>query len=95
MVLLLRHPSCFYSYNPLDQRIKAVQYNSNRQLVKTTWYAGSYEKTIEGTVTKHYYYISSPDGPVALAIQTGTGTPVIYYICKDHPGSITGIMNYD
>jgi len=26
-------------------------------------------------------------------IQTGTGTPVIYYICKDHLGSITGIMN--
>jgi hypothetical protein len=39
------------------------------------------------------YYINSPDGPVALAIQTGYGTPVIYYICKDHLGSITGIMN--
>jgi len=26
-------------------------------------------------------------------IQTGTNSPVIYYLCKDHLGSITGIMN--
>jgi len=44
-------------------------------------------------VTKHYYYIVAPDGPVALAIGEGAGTPVIYYLCKDHLGSITGIMN--
>ena len=29
----------------------------------------------------------------ALAIQRGTNVPVIYYLCKDHLGSITGIMN--
>jgi len=78
-----------------DERIKAVLYNSLGQVVKTTWYAGTYEKVIEGSVTKHYYYINSPDGPVALAIGEGAGTPVIYYLCKDHLGSITGIMEND
>jgi RHS repeat-associated protein len=64
-------------------------------LVRTTWYAGLYEKTLENSITKHYYYINGPDGPIALAIQTGGGTPVIYYFCKDHLGSITGIMESD
>ena len=26
-------------------------------------------------------------------IQTGSGTPEFYYLCKDHLGSITGVMN--
>jgi len=85
--------SLVYTYTLLDERIKAVLYNSSHQVVKTTWYAGPYEKVVQGSVTKHYYYINSPDGLIALAIQTGSGTPVIYYICKDHLGSITAIMN--
>ncbi|MFH0842169.1 MAG: SpvB/TcaC N-terminal domain-containing protein [Bacteroidota bacterium] len=81
-----------YTYNVLDNRIKATLYGTGG-LVKITWYAGLYEKTVENSVTKHYYYINSPDGPVALAIQTGGGTPEFYYLCKDHLGSITGVMN--
>jgi len=87
--------SLVYTYTPLDQRIKAILYNSTGQVVKTTWYAGLYERVTTNSSTRHYYYINSPDGPVALAIQTGTETPVIYYICKDHLGSITGIMEAD
>ncbi len=52
-----------------------------------------YERIDSGSTIKHYYYINSPEGPVALAIQVGSGVPVIYYLCKDHLGSITGIMN--
>ncbi|MDW5298920.1 MAG: SpvB/TcaC N-terminal domain-containing protein [Sedimentibacter sp.] len=83
-----------YTYSVLDNRIKATLYGT-WGLVRTTWYAGLYEKTLENSITKHYYYINGPDGPIALAIQTGGGTPVIYYFCKDHLGSITGIMESD
>lgn len=76
--------SLVYTYKPLDQRIKAVSYNESGQMVKTTWYAGLYEKVVEDTLVRHCYYINSPDGLVAMAIQNGTGTPAIYYICKDH-----------
>jgi len=87
--------SLVYTYNVADERIRAVHFNSSGQIIRTTWYSGTYEKVTEGAVTKHYYYISSPDGPVALAIGEGAGTPVIYYLCKDHLGSITGIMEND
>ena len=85
--------SIVYTYNVIDERIKAIHYDSLNQVIKTTWYAGPYEQVDSGTVTKHYYYINSPEGPIALAIQNGAETPVIYYLCKDHLGSITGIMN--
>jgi len=81
-----------YIYNVLDDRIKATLYGTGG-LVRTTWYAGLYEKTLENSITKHYYYINGPDGPIGLAIQNGSGTPELYYLCKDHLGSITGIMN--
>ncbi len=51
--------SLVYTYNVLDNRIKATLYGTGG-LVKTTWYAGLYEKTVENSVTKHYYYINSP-----------------------------------
>jgi len=73
--------------------IKSVLYDSSRQLIKTRWYSGPYERTDSSSIVKHFDYINSPDGPVALVIQTGTNSPVIYYLCKDHLGSITGIMN--
>jgi len=85
--------SLVYTYNVLDDRIKSVLYDSSRQLIKARWYSGLYERTASSSVVKHYDYINSPDGPVALVIQTGANSPVIYYLCKDHLGSITGIMD--
>lgn len=85
--------SLVYTYDVLDNRIKSVLYDSTRQVIKNTWYAGPYEKTDSASIIKHYYYINSPDGPVALVIQIGSESPVIYYLCKDHLGSITGIMD--
>ena len=44
--------SLVYTYNVLDERIKSIHYDSLDQVVKTTWYAGPYEKVVSDTVTK-------------------------------------------
>jgi len=79
------------SYNTDQQRIEGKWY-SNGTLVKTKKYIGDYEKLIQGSTVKEYHYIYSPTGLTAVMIRTG-GTDNLYYICTDHLGSITALVN--
>jgi len=70
-----------------------VQQSGNTIL--TRWYSGSsYVKETAGGVTKQYTYIGGDayTAPV-VAIKTGTGTPVYYYLLRDYLGSITHVVN--
>ena len=70
-----------------------VQQSGNTIL--TRWYSGSsYVKENAGGVTKQYTFIGGDayTAPV-VAIKTGTGTPVYYYLLRDYLGSITHVIN--
>jgi len=85
--------SLVYTYGIGTQRIKAALYNSNGQLVRTTWYGNGFERVVEGTTEKFYHWIQSPVGTVALVVKVTGGSTTTYYLCGDNLGSLTGIMD--
>ncbi len=84
--------SLVYTYGVGNKRLKTRLY-SGGQLVRTTWYGDSFERVVEGSTEKFYHWIQSPDGPVALVVKVTGGATTIYYLCRDHLNSITGVMN--
>ncbi len=88
-----------YQYGIGTQRIKSVYAESGTPKC-TVYYFGNYEKHIDNTTatTRDVYYINTPDGLGAIAVNTG-GTLKYYYAVKDHLGSImtltdeTGAIN--
>jgi len=83
-----------FTYNPEAQRAKMVVQQSGNTIL-TRWYSGSsYVKETAGGVTKQYTYIvgDAYTAPV-VAIKTGTGSPVYYYLLRDYLGSITHVVN--
>ena len=83
-----------FTYNPEAQRAKMVVQQSGNTIL-TRWYSGSsYVKETAGGVTKQYTFIGGDvyTAPV-VAIKTGTGTPVYYYLLRDYLGSITHVVN--
>ncbi|MFN8262254.1 MAG: RHS repeat-associated core domain-containing protein [Chitinophagales bacterium] len=75
-----------YQYGIGAQRIKSI-YTENSIPKCTTYYFGNYEKHIDNAGTRDVYYINTPDGLGAIAVNTG-GTLKYYYAVKDHLGSI-------
>jgi RHS repeat-associated protein len=83
-----------FTYNPESQRSKMIVQQSGNTIL-TRWYSGSsYVKETADGVTKQYTYIGGDaySAPV-VAIKTGTGTPVYYYLLRDYLGSITHVVN--
>jgi RHS repeat-associated protein len=79
------------TYGPDEQRWKSVLKN-NGNVVRTTVYAGNYERvTVNGTTT-HYCYMDG--GAVNMAEDNDTeGTT--YYMVTDNLGSITKLVDLD
>ena len=74
-----------FTYNPEAQIAKMVVQQSGNTIL-TRWHSGSsYVKETAGGVTKQYTYIGGDayTAPV-VAIKTGTGTPVYYYLLRDY-----------
>ena len=85
--------SLVFTYGMGTKRIKTVLYDSDNQVKRTIWYSDSYERIQEGGSDRSYHWIQSPEGPVALVL-TGVNTPrQIYFLCKDHLGSITALID--
>jgi RHS repeat-associated protein len=78
-----------YSYGPDNQRKKAVVFYEHPQYTK--YYSGNYEKKV-GTTTQEFHYIFGGDGLTAVYI-TEDGTGNMYYIHKDHLGSVNCITD--
>lgn len=81
-----------FAYGPHEERIKTELYQNNN-LIRTIYYAGLYEKKIEGSNTTEYLYIPAGDGLAAVLIKTNSSSGVLNYIHKDHLGSITCITD--
>jgi uncharacterized protein (TIGR02594 family) len=86
--------SVLFTYGP-DEMRRSMQEYTDGDLVKTTYYQPGYEEEVlDGTVTKQINYISGINGLTAVEINDN-GNENLYYICKDHLGSITALLNTD
>lgn len=79
------------TYGVDEERVKTEQYE-NGILKVTKIFATSYEKEIKNGVTREIHYISGVYGLEAIYIKEG-GKDGMYYVCKDHLGSITALVN--
>ncbi|MDR1090409.1 MAG: FG-GAP-like repeat-containing protein [Prevotella sp.] len=82
------------TYGPDQQRWK-TELKKNDVLQKTIIFAGDYESVTEGSVTKQLYYISGGDGLAAVYVKQQGQTDKIYYVHKDHLGSIVKLTDGD
>ncbi len=54
---------------------------------------GDYEKETTQAGTRHLHYIAAGDGLAAIYVKNDGGVDSLYFIMKDHLGSITGAIN--
>lgn len=78
-----------FTYGPDEQRWKTVLQH-NGATVRTTLYAGDYERITENGTTRHIYYL---DDGVIYVLESGDTEGEFYYTYTDHLGSITRIYN--
>ncbi|MFA6922992.1 MAG: RHS repeat-associated core domain-containing protein [Bacteroidales bacterium] len=87
--------SMYFTYGPEETR-KKVETKLNGNLTKTKYYTVNYEEEKDeatGYRTK-WHYIMGGDGLAAIYIYNeSNSTGTMYYVLKDHLGSITGLVN--
>ena len=81
-----------YRYDAFGSRFQETTRVNNAVTAVVTTVGGLYEKRVTGGTTKHVYYISSPDGPVAQITYDGATTDVQYQLA-DSLGSISAVVN--
>ncbi|HUW06929.1 MAG TPA: FG-GAP-like repeat-containing protein, partial [Williamwhitmania sp.] len=87
-----RQDSLVLSYGTDLQRVEEQTY-SGGTLAETRYLVGDYEKVVKpGGGEKHYCYVSSPYGVVAVSITDGT-TTTLHYLHTDYLGSVVAISN--
>lgn len=74
------------------ERVMCEWTDSTGSVYKKRLYFGEYEITETNGQKEDVCYISSPDGLTAVMMHHGS-TYKIYYLCTDHLGSITLLMN--
>jgi RHS repeat-associated protein len=82
--------SLTFTYGPDQQRIKTVF--TDGVVTKTKSFSSDYEEEVTAAGTRKLHYISSPYGLAAIYIDDGVN-PQMYYVLKDHLGSITGLVD--
>jgi RHS repeat-associated protein len=79
-----------YGYDKQRRHTKLTDASGNT--VYDRIYLTNYEIETSNGITRKIHYISSPSGLVAMYIDDGQ-TPQMYYILKDHLGSITALVD--
>ncbi|GAB6013456.1 RHS repeat protein, partial [Viscerimonas tarda] len=75
------------AYDPMQNRRQSTV--SGNGYTKTTAYYGDYETvTGDGGGLRHLYYISGGDGLAAVIVRYSASNIKVYYVHKDHLGSI-------
>jgi len=84
------------SYGPDRQRIKSTL-KENGTTIKTTLYAGAYERITKGDINTHLIYISGGEGLCGIYVKQTQGNTILkdemYYVHPDHLGSFTLITD--
>jgi RHS repeat-associated protein len=75
------------TYGPDLQRWKTVL-KKNDAVTRTTIYMGDYEVVTENGTTKQLHYISGASGLAAIYVKQSGQSDQVYYVHKDHLGSI-------
>ena len=78
-----------FTYGPEEQRWKTILQH-NGATVRTTLYAGDYERITEDGTTRHIYHLGHG---VIYVLEDGDTEGEFYYTYTDHLGSITRIYN--
>ncbi|MBI4647083.1 MAG: RHS repeat-associated core domain-containing protein, partial [Bacteroidia bacterium] len=85
-----------FTYSPNNERCKTElslkDENNIYHSQSTKYYSGNYEKEINQADIRELYYIFAGDGLAAVYITNDLGSKM-YYILKDHLGSIVGITD--
>ncbi len=79
-----------------DRLRRKTQLNSGigDDVLLTKYYAfGDYEKETDASGTRELHYISGGDGLAAIYVKNDGGVDSLYFIMKDHLGSIVGAIN--
>jgi len=87
--------SYYLTYGPDRQRSKTVlNHTPLENTILTKYYAfGDYEKEVTPTGTRHLHYIAGGDGLAAIYAKYDNAPDSLYFIMKDHLGSIVGAIN--
>ena len=80
-------------YGVDQQRMRSRFYTGHIFLKKTKYFATNYEKEVISDTIREINYISTPYGVLAAYIKENSNRGEIYYLYKDHLGSITTITN--
>ncbi|NCA85496.1 MAG: RHS repeat-associated core domain-containing protein [Clostridia bacterium] len=85
----------FITYGPDRLRRKTSLRNDMADdALMTKYYGfGDYEKETTPTGTRHLHYIQGGDGLAAVYVKNDGGSDSLYFIMKDHLGSIVGAIN--
>lgn len=78
-----------FTYGPGEQRWKTILQH-NGATVRTTFYAGDYERITKNGTTRHIYHLGHG---VIYVLEDGDTEGEFYYTYTDHLGSITRIYN--
>jgi RHS repeat-associated protein len=79
-------------YGPEQQRWKS-ELKKDGIVIKSTIFAGDYEKITENGITRHLYYISGGDGLAAVYVKQAGEQDKTYYAHTDHLGSIVKLTD--
>ncbi len=84
----------FYYGTDQQRSIMQTRDLSSNALLKEKFYGSQYEKEVDYTTntTRQWHYISGGDGLAAVYIKTNE-TGQLYFVAKDHLGSIIGLFN--
>ena len=77
-----------FTYGPDDERWKSVL-KQNGSTIRTSIYAGDYEKITEGGVTRQFYYLPED----IILVKTGNTDVKTYYAITDNLGSYVHIFD--
>nr|NQU91949.1 RHS repeat-associated core domain-containing protein [Bacteroidota bacterium] len=85
----------FITYGPDRlRRYTNLRNDITEDALLTKYYAfGDYEKATDADGTRHLHYISGGDGLAAIYVKYDYAPDSIYFIMKDHLGSIVGAIN--
>jgi RHS repeat-associated protein len=84
--------SYLLKYGPDEERRVSELTDATTGVTTKKVYVGGYEIQSDGTNEKKTHYIMGNSGPVAMMVSENN-TDNYYYFCKDHLGSVTGLLD--
>ncbi len=80
------------AYDVNNERSKMLAYENDILTMEKT-YALNYEREIRGNQIRETHYIPTPSGTTAIFRKETGSAGNLYYLCKDHLGSVTTVAD--